>query len=689
MARVLVVDDNAANRDLVVTLLGYRGHTALEAADGKAALAIAKSEPVDLIITDLLMPDMDGYELVRELRADPDLAETPVIFYTAYYLQDELRSIASTLGVGHRLSKPINPEDLFRAVDDALHTPTPVAPVAVPVAELDREHLRALSGKLVRKVEELEQAESALEASEARFRALAEFSPLGIFSMTAHGEVSYANPRLMEICALTRAAGELKWDSIVHPEDRERLRVLIAGASTTPAGGSARLRLLRPDGEQRWVAMQVAPVADATESPIFVGTVEDVTEMIDAQREREEMEGRLRISERLESLGHLSAGIAHDFNNVLAVIVNCVEFVEQGLSELERDYPDERWAQLHEDAATVSSAAARAAELTHRLLVFARRDVVRPVEVDVDEMVESVAQLLTRTIGEQVQLNHTRSGNLHPVLADRSQLEQVIMNLVVNARDAVGEGGTVSITTDEVRLHERDAALHAGAMPGRYVRVTVRDDGAGMSSETIAQAFEPFFTTKPVGQGTGLGLSTVYGIVARMGGNVTIDSEEGVGTSVQVYLPALAADRRRAGAGVAAVASAAERAGAGRVILVAEDDDELRAVTARILTENGYVVVPVSRGTEALALLSDESKVFDLLLSDVVMPQMSGRDLAERTASIRPSLPVLFMSGYAGQHLNHVGDAGGQIDFLEKPFSPSSLLSAVARALPGSLDPEH
>lgn len=688
MAKVMVVDDNAVNRDLVVTLLGYRGHSMVQAIDGAEALVTARSEHPDLVITDLVMPVMDGYELIREIRADPILAATPVIFYTANYLQEEVAPIAVALGVRHIVFKPIDPHHLLLTVDEAL-TDRGSVPSTRPET-FHREHLRALSGKLLDKVRALEHAEEALRDSEARFRSLSESSPVGIFSLTKDGQVSYTNPRLREICGLSYGvAATLAWKSLLHPDDCERFVAAMAHSVEHRRSHNDRVRLVRSDGEQRWVHVQIAPVIDQAGRATFVGTTEDITARIEADRQRNEMQSRLRISERLESLGQLAAGVAHDFNNLLAVIVNYAHFVGEGLEEASRSYPDPRWNQMRADAEAISGAAYRAAELTRQLLVFGNRDVVRPERVDVNAVVRGALKLLGRTIGEQVQLEHNLDKLLRPVVSDRGQLEQVLMNLVVNARDAVGEGGSVTISTDNIDVDAQTAAMHAGSTPGRYTRVSVTDDGAGMASETIARAFEPFFTTKPTGQGTGLGLATVYGIVTRLGGSISIGSEVGRGTSVRVYLPAAGAEPSATGAQPFPETSVAVSTGMGQVVLVTEDDDQIRAIASRILTENGYSVVAVDRGAAALVLLSEESNRFDLLLSDVVMPQMSGRELAERAAAVRPTLPVLFMSGYAGGLLAPGTIPAAGIDLLEKPFTQASLLTAVARALRPGYQPRR
>ena len=530
MATVLVVDDNSANRDLVDTVLGYTGHRVVQASGGVDALAVARSRPLDLIITDLVMPGMDGYELVRELRADAELAAIPVIFYTAHYMQDEVNPVASTLGVRHRLTKPVEPRLLQRTVEEALEEPrrTPRR-----VDESFRtEHQRAIAAKLVSTVEELERAEVELHSSQAMFRALSESAPVGIFSLTASGDMTYANPCLLRICGLRTFRDVPSWGRLIHPDDRHRLARSMSRTLETGVGFRDTVSLVRPDGAVRHVVIRLSQVTEQADDARYVGTVEDVTDAVEAQQQRDELQKRLQMSERLESLGQLAAGISHDFNNLLAVIANSAELAAEAVRETMVAERSTGLDEVLEDITAISGAAARAADLTKRLLVFARRDVSKRDMVDVNEVVGGSLALLSRTIGAGIKLQHDFAPALPRVVADRGQLDQVVMNLVINARDATGQDGHILVTTAAV-----DHAVVDQLEPGDYVQITVTDNGSGMDPDTIAHAFEPFFTTKAVGYGTGLGLSTVYGIVTGMGGTITVDSEPGVGTSLSVYLP--------------------------------------------------------------------------------------------------------------------------------------------------------
>jgi PAS domain S-box-containing protein len=678
VATVLVVDDHPVNRNLVVTLLGYRGHTVLEASDGAEALMIAQSRRIDLVITDLVMPVMDGYELVRELRSDRHLAETKVIFYTANYLRDEVLPMAAALGVRHIVLKPSDPQSLLATVDEAL-AEVSLAPEPAPPEIVHREHLRAVSAKLTEKVRELEATQESLEESEARFRSLTESSPVGIFSLDQAGQVTYSNPRLREICGTPDAPVDgVTWIDLLHEDDRDRVLAGLAAAAEARAPYRDRVRIMRPVSGMCWAEVQATPVLDDTNHVVHVGTVEDITAQIETQRQRDELHVQMRTSERLESLGQLAAGVAHDFNNLLGAMLGYADFVSAGIDELTvaSSDPPLPLIQMHEDIIALRTTALRAADLTRQLLIFGRREIVHPVILDVNELARGAEMLLARTIGEHIDFRSVLAPNLRPVSADRGHLEQVIVNLAVNARGAIAETGSIVITTDNVEVDERTAARHPAAAPGHYTRFTVSDDGAGMTPDTLSRAFEPFFTTKPPGKGTGLGLATVHGIVSQFGGFVGIESEPGVGTSVRVYLPSVDGVPARA-----APAIEAPPDGCGESVLVVEDNDRLRAVTTRILAQGGYSVVTARDGRDALTVLADRTTKIDLLLTDVVMPDISGREVVQQAAQLRPSVPVLMMSGYAGELIGPDARIEEGVDLIEKPFTKTLLLSRVADAL--------
>jgi len=400
-------------------------------------------------------------------------------------------------------------------------------------------------------------------------------------------------------------------------------------------------------------------------------TVFDVTDLVRARRQHERLERQLHQSQRLESLGHLAGGVAHDFNNLLTVILNCGLFVRDAVDE-----PD-----MREQVDEIVRAAERGADLTRQLLVFSRQGTAATEMFDVARVLPDTERLLRRTLGENVELKTAVSPDASQVKLGHGQLEQILINLAVNARDAMPDGGTLTIATSAIDIATDDSVSFQGLEPGPYVQLTVADTGCGMTPEVVAQAFDPFYTTKPTGEGTGLGLATVYGIVKQAGGDARLYSEPGLGTTVKVYLP-LVSDAPAAGARAEVPEGTAS--GVGRTVLLVEDESSVRTVTARILAGHGYRVLQASGPLEALALGSQHRDEVDLLLTDVVMPQMAGVELADRLRNADPDLPVIFMSGYTGEVVLRQGVDQTETRLLEKPFTSETLVAAVKDALPSA-----
>jgi len=388
--------------------------------------------------------------------------------------------------------------------------------------------------------------------------------------------------------------------------------------------------------------------------------VDDLT----AQRK---LEGQLQQSQRLDTVGQLAGGIAHDFNNLLAVILNYADFVAEALPE----------GDLRRDVEEIQHAATRAADLTRQLLIFARREVTNPQVLDLNLVVGGVEKLLRRTIGEHVELVLKLAKDLPCVRADPGQIEQVFLNLTLNARDAMPGGGQLVVETSAVELDSGYYAGHPDLAAGRYVRLSVSDTGSGMSREVAARAFEPFFTTKPAGRGTGLGLATVYGIIIQAGGNIDIYSELGTGTRVSIQLPTV---DEPATATVRADA-AAIKTGDGRTVLIVEDESAVLQAAVRILSGHGYKVHAKSIASEAIAVLSDRAAQVDILVTDMVMPSVSGVALARRAREIRPGLPVLYMSGYSQELAAHRSTLPAGSNVMRKPFTRRDLLEAIGNTL--------
>ncbi len=385
----------------------------------------------------------------------------------------------------------------------------------------------------------------------------------------------------------------------------------------------------------------------------------------------------LQQAQRLESLGQLAGGVAHDFNNLLAVILNYVAFVRQDLDAATESNWSNHLERAEDDLAQVTRAADRAASLTRQLLAFARREVVRPQILDLDTVVTTVEEMLRRTLGENVELVTSLCGDLWPVMADPGQLEQVLVNLAVNARDAMPAGGTLTIDTTNRTVDAGTIATGSGSPEGRCVRLRVSDTGVGMPRDVIEHVFDPFFTTK-AGGGTGLGLATVYGIIAQNEGHIRLYSEPGMGTTFNITLPVTAEEARPA-----PTAAAYHRVPKGETILVVEDEEALREVVRRIFIRHGYQVITAADGPAALQIARDRHNEIHLLITDVVMPHMLGKEVADKVRAVRPEIEVLFMSGYARPVLASQGRLDPNVTLVEKPFSEADLLAKAGQALDG------
>ena len=556
MNRALIVDDKPDNLYMLRVLLQGHGYAVEAASNGAEALALARQTPPTIVISDLLMPVMDGYSLLKQWKADDRLKFIPFVVFTATYTDPKDERLALNLGADAFLVKPIEPEPFMARI-------------------------------------------------------------LEVLTKKQHGDQPSSNEARSEEDVIFKQYNEV----LVRKLEDKALQLEQANLA------------LREDLANRRI-----------------------------------LEAQLRQAQKMEAFGQLAGGIAHDFNNLMVIVTSYSELLLSGSIP-----PEEQRGVIRE----ILKAGDRAVSLTRQLLAFSRKQLLQPVELDLNRLISETERMLRRLIGEDIELATSLEPALGWVRADPGQIEQVIMNLIVNARDAMPRGGRLAIETRNVELDQRNAKKHPEVPPGDYAMLAVSDSGCGMDDVTKSKLFEPFFTTKEADKGTGLGLATVHGIVKQSGGSIEVCSELGRGTTFKIYLPRIepVVSLDKSFPGPALVPRGTE------TILLAEDEPGVRAAVRLVLESSGYTVLETRSGEEAMRICRTHQAPIHLLLTDVVMPTMSGRQLAECAAAIRPNIKVLFMSGYTDDSVVRHGVLEAGMRFLQKPFTPMVLARKVREVL--------
>jgi PAS domain S-box-containing protein len=533
---------------------------------------------------------------------------------------------------------------------------------AALVSYRGRPHILTIS----RDVSERKQAESVAKANEERLKLAFDAAKIGTGEMDLQTQTVNLSEPMQRVVGLPPGTSTLSFadwvGKVIHPEDRASVQQAVEKGLAGEPNISLDYRIVWPDGTVRWATSRATVFYDqAGNATQIIGAIMDITD-------RKRLEDELRQAQKMEAVGHLAGGVAHDFNNLLTVVFGFSEIL------LKRLAPGDPAREL---ILQIRHAGKRAAALTEQLLAFSRRTVLEPKILDLKEAVRESEKMLRRLIGEDVQFNAVFDPGLKPVKADPGQLGQVIMNLAVNARDAMPTGGTLTIETRNIELDEASAAEIPDAKPGRYVLLAVSDTGTGMTPEVKARIFEPFFTTKAAGKGTGLGLPMVYGVVKQSGGCIAVESEPSRGTTFKIYFPIAE--------GPASAGNAPPKFNLGatgtETILLVEDEDAVRSVIFMALRQAGYTVLEASRGREAIRIAAEHREQIHLLITDVIMPEMGGRQLVEHLVATRPNLKVLYLSGHTDDAVVRHGVSEADVAFLQKPFTITALTSKVREVL--------
>jgi len=512
--------------------------------------------------------------------------------------------------------------------------------------------------------------ERALLESEENFRSLADFAPVGIYLDDAQGHAIYINKKCAELVGVpAEEALSFNWIPRLHPDDRERMVSAWEEAFKNSTEFRLEYRWVHVDGKVVWTLGEVVPIiGDDGKASMFIGTLTDITAHKNAEVEKENLQLQLIQAQRMESIGRLAGGVAHDYNNMLSVILS---YTELAMNEVDAT------GELHEKLRHILEAAERSAQITSQLLNFARKQIILPTVFDFDHSVKEMLDMLRCIIGEEIDLVFLPQAGKKTIRTDHSQLDQIVANMCINARDAIDNVGKITIETSTVTLNDHDCAEHPVFIPGEFIILSISDNGSGMNEATVDKIFEPFFTTKEKNMGTGLGLASVHGTVKQNGGFIDVFSEPGVGTTFKIYLPTYNGDITE----TTTLKDKTAHEAHGETILVVEDEVDILRVVQIILENSGFKVLPANTLSEALHLASHSNEEIDLLITDLVMPEITGKDLADRLKSDHPNMKCLYMSGYTADLIGEQGILEDNINFIQKPFRVHYLTSKVHEVL--------
>ncbi len=680
MIRILIADDIAENRYMLETLLKGNGYEVTSAENGAQALELARKSLPDVIITDILMPVMDGFTLCRQWKADEQLKQIPFVFYTATYTDPKDEKFALSLGAERFIVKPTRPEDMIAMLHNILEDARagkllPGEQQHKKEEEFLQDYNETLLRKLERKMAQLERTNKALEQEiverkriehELVYRNIIlatqqETSLDAILVVNEQGRMISYNKRFVELWGIP--------DNILSAKSDEQLLQFVVNQIADPSGFLDKVRYLyehRDETSRDVLELKDRRIVDRYSSAIlgsdgqYYGRVwyfRNITE-------QKKLEEQFRQAQKMEAVGALAGGIAHDFNNILSAIIGYASILRMKI-----DPEDE----LRHHVVEILAASERAANLTRSMLAFSRKQVMELKPVNVNELICGIHKMLARLIGEDIEFTVACSGDTGLVVqSDAGQLEHVLMNLIMNARDAMPDGGKLTIGSGRFTLIEELEEMPRGS----YAVISVSDSGIGMDKETQEHIFEPFFTTKEVGKGTGLGLAMAYGIIKKHNGFIRVYSEPGKGTTFKIYLPVTSQAVQKFRKKEAVLLPLGTE-----TILLVEDNSNVRFVTRDMLQEFGYTVLEAADGEEAVRVFRENKDRIKLLLCDLIMPKKSGKETYEEIKIMRPDVKAIFTSGYTSDIIARKGLLEEGINFMSKPVSMIELSGKIREVL--------
>ncbi|MFQ3574433.1 MAG: response regulator [Thermodesulfovibrionales bacterium] len=672
--RILIVEDDVSSLVYLQKALAALGYQIDTAPNGIIALQKAQEQRPDLIISDILMPEMDGFELCKRIKTDERLKDIPFVFYTATYIDPRDEQLALSLGASRFLIKPMDPGKLFEVIREVLqnHTTSNLPVYNGPIEDIDKltkMQIEALTRKLSKKVEELQKEREALQISEYKYRRLYESLMDGFVYIDMQGRFKDFNDVYLSIVGYSadelyqmnyRDITPLKWyeyeDRIVNEQ------IITRGFSDV-----YEKEYIRKDGNIIPVELHVFLLKDRNgNNEGMWAIVRDISERKKMEAENKRLQEQLLHVQKLEAIGQLAGGIAHDFNNILHAIMGYASLIEMKMSG---DDP------LKEYLKKLIECAERGSSLTQQILSFSRKQSSQMKPIDLNEAIRDAEKLLSRLIIQDISLVFELSGDRLPILADKSQIDQILINLVVNARDAIPKEGTILIKTEESSIDKKSFA-EGDIQSEKYALVIVKDTGIGMDNETIKRIFEPFFTTKPVGHGTGLGLSVVYGIVKQHNGFISVESQKGHGTTFFIYFPLI-----REGLIEDTSDGNHEIKGGVETILIADDDEYVRGFLESFLRSHGYNVISAKDGQEALQRFLEHKDSINLCIFDMRMPIIDGKEAIRKVRLIKPEVKIIPISGYFGEFADD--DMLKTYHVLHKPLNPKEILITIRKLFDG------